>query len=97
MTLDTNDLRADVVIAGLPDEGEPLCDALLDAVRPKVIVVVDSEFPANRRASRTLHERLDQRKIPVIYTRASGAVKIVTRPDGWELKTMDGQKFTSQK
>ena len=90
----TNDLRADIVIAGLPDEGEPLCDALLDAVQPKVIVVADSEYPANRRASRTLHERLDQRKIPVIYTRASGAVKIVTRPDGWELRTMDGQKFT---
>jgi beta-lactamase superfamily II metal-dependent hydrolase len=89
----TNDLRADVVIAGLPDEGEPLCDALLDAVQPKVIVVADSEYPANRRASRTLHERLDQGKIPVMYTRASGAVKIVTRPEGWDLKTMDGQKF----
>jgi competence protein ComEC len=93
----TNDLHADVVIAGLPDEGEPLCDALLDAVQPKVIVVADSEYPANRRAGRTLHERLDQRKIPVIYTRASGAVKIVAQPDGWELKTMDGQKFISQK
>ena len=46
----TNDLRADIVIAGLPDEGEPLCDALLDAVQPKVIVVADSEFPATRRA-----------------------------------------------
>ena len=65
----TNDLRADVVIAGLPDEGEPLCDALLDAVQPKVIVVADSEYPANRRASRTLHERLEQKGIPVIYTR----------------------------
>ena len=90
----TNDLRADVVIAGLPDAGEPLCDALLDAVQPKVIVVANSEFPANRRASRTLHERLDQRKIPVFYTRAAGAVKIVMRPDGWDLKTMGGQKFT---
>jgi competence protein ComEC len=90
----TNDLRADVVIAGLPDEGEPLCDALLDAVQPKVIVVADSEFPANRRASQALHERLDQGKIPVIYTRASGAVKIMTRPDGWELKTMDGRKYS---
>ena len=80
--------------SGLPDEGEPLCDALLDAAQPKVIVVADSEYPANRRASRTLHERLDPRKIPVIYTRASGAVKIVTRPAGWELKTMDGQNIT---
>ncbi len=91
----TNDLRADMVIAGLPDEGEPLCDALLDAVQPKVIVIVDSEFPATRRASRTLNERMDQRKVPVIYTRTAGAVKIVMRPEGWELRTMDGQKLTS--
>ena len=46
----TNDLRADIVIAGLPDEGEPLGDALLDAIQPKVIVIADSEFPATRRA-----------------------------------------------
>ena len=71
----TNDLRADMVIAGLPDEGEPLCDALLDAVQPKVIVVADSEFPATRRASPKLRARLEQREIPVIYTRTAGAVK----------------------
>jgi ComEC/Rec2-related protein len=92
----TNGLRADIVIVGLPDGGEPLCDALLDAVQPKIIVVADSEYPANRRASQTLHERLGQKGIPVIYTRTVGAVKIVMRPDGWKLKTMDGQKFTSQ-
>jgi len=92
----TNDLRADIVIAGLPDEGEPLCDALLDAIQPKVIVIADSDFPADRRASGALHERLVQRKIPVVYTRASGAVKIVTDRSGWKLRTMDGQNFPAQ-
>jgi beta-lactamase superfamily II metal-dependent hydrolase len=90
----TNNLRADIVIAGLPDEGEPLCGALLDAAQPKVIVVTDAEFPATRRAGRELKQRLSARNVPVIYTRTTGAVKIVTRPDGWELQTMDGQKFT---
>jgi competence protein ComEC len=89
----TNDLRADIVIAGLPDEGEPLCGALLEAVQPKVIVIADSEFPATRRASRELKQRLSERNVPVIYTRTAGAVKIVARPDGWELRTMDGQEF----
>ena len=89
----TNDLRADIVIAGLPVEGEPLCNALMDAVQPRVIVIADSEFPATRRAGRPLRDRLEQRKIPVIYTRTAGAVKITTRPDGWQLQTMDGQKF----
>ncbi len=91
----TNDLRADIVIAGLPDEGEPLGDKLLDAVQPKVVVVADSEFPATRRASRELKKRLSQRKIPVIYTRAAGAATILARSNGWELRTMDGQNFRS--
>ena len=91
----TNDLRADIVIAGLPNESEPLCDDLIDAIQPRVIVIADSEFPATRRASRTLHERLEQKKIPVIYTRTAGAVKIVTEKSGWKLETMDGQKYTA--
>jgi ComEC/Rec2-related protein len=88
----TNNLRADIVIAGLPGEGEPLCDALLDAAQPKVIVIADSEFPATRRAGPKLRARLEQRGIPVIYTRPAGAVTILLRSNGWELRTMDGQK-----
>jgi competence protein ComEC len=87
----TDDLRADVVIAGLTDDGEPLCDALLDAVRPRIIVVTDSEFPATRRAGRALQERLAARNVPVIYTRTTGAVTLVAQADGWNLRTMQGQ------
>jgi competence protein ComEC len=92
----TNDLHADIVIAGLPNEGEPLSDALIDAIQPKIIVIADSEFPANRRASRELKDRLEQTKIPVIYTRDSGAVKIITDKSGWKLQAMDGQIFQSR-
>jgi competence protein ComEC len=91
-----NDLRADIVVAGLPDGGEPLCEALLDAVQPKIIAVADAEFPASRRASAGLRERLGQRKILVIYTRAAGAVTLAARSGGWELRTMAGQKLTSR-
>ena len=91
----TNNLRADIVVAGLPDEGEPLSDALFGAVQPKIIVIADSEFPANRRASRELKNRLAPKNIPVIYTRDSGAVKIVAGKGGWKLQAMDGQKFNS--
>jgi competence protein ComEC len=89
----TNNLRADIVIAGLPGVGEPLCDALLEATRPKVIVMADSEFPATRRASRELKSRLAQKGIPVIYTRSAGAVKIRTTRSGWNLQAMNGQKI----
>jgi competence protein ComEC len=89
----TNDLRADIVVAGLPNAGEPLCDELLAAIEPKVIVVADSEFPATRRAGFELKARLAGQKAPVIFTRTAGAVTIRARPDYWELRTMDGQKF----
>jgi ComEC/Rec2-related protein len=91
-----NDLHADIIVAGLPNEGEPLSDALLDAVQPKIIVIADSEFPANRRASRELKYRLASRNVPVIYTRNSGAVTIFARPDGWRLHAMDGQNFQAR-
>jgi ComEC/Rec2-related protein len=89
----TNDLRADIVVAGLPNEGEPLSDALVDAIQPKIIVIADSEYPANRRASRELKERLARKGIPTIYTRDSGAATILANKSGWKLQTMDGRKF----
>lgn len=90
-----DNLRADIVISGLPNVGEPLRDALLDAIQPKVIIIADSEFPANRRASRELKERLAGRNVPVIYTRDAGAATITLDKSGWRLETMDRQKFTS--
>jgi DNA internalization-related competence protein ComEC/Rec2 len=89
----TNDLQADIVIAGLPEKSQPLCDGLLEIIRPKIIIIADSEFPATKRASAGLQERLEQHGVPVIYTRQAGAVTIETKPAGWELRTMDGQKF----
>src|SRR6185369_4294028 len=52
------DLRADILVTGIPLKTEPVCDALLDLVRPKVIIVTDSEFPVAQRASPKLCERL---------------------------------------
>ena len=91
----THDLRADIVVAGLPTAGEPLCDALIDAIQPRVIVIADSDFPATCRANRALHERLERKHIRVIYTRTARAVKIATDKSGWKLQTMDGQEFQS--
>jgi beta-lactamase superfamily II metal-dependent hydrolase len=73
-----------------------LGDALLRKIQPQIIIVADSEFPATKRAPAALRERLAQRNIPVIYTRQAGAVTLVAKPDGWELRTMDGQKFPNR-
>lgn len=85
------DLRAEVAVAGLPEKSEPLCQGLLEAIRPKLIIITDSEFPATRRASRALRERLARGGIPVVYTRQSGAVTIRITRQGWQVMTMNGQ------
>ena len=89
------DLRTDILVTGLPVQGEAVGDDFLDTVQPRVIVVADSEFPASERASPKLQERLARRKIPVIYTRSAGAATIEWRGDRWELRTMNGAKITS--
>ncbi len=91
----TSDLRADIVIAGLPVEGEPLCDALFDAVQPRLVIVADSEFPATARASAKLRERLEQKGIPVVYTRDSGAVIVRLRKSEWAMTVMNRSRLTN--
>jgi len=98
LTLVSNDeLRANIVITGLPSEGEPLCDALIQAVQPSAIIVVDSESPAQRRASRSLHERLAAQNVPVLYTRDHGAIKLVINQNNWQLSAPDGTSIQSPK
>ena len=56
------DLRADIVVAGLPTHDEPLCDPLLDMLQARWIIIADAEFPATRRASQKLRQRLARRR-----------------------------------
>ena len=88
------DLRADIVVAGLPEQTEPLCNALLERIQPRVVIVADSEYPATKRASPALRERLEREGPRVIYTRLSGAVTIRSRAAGWELSAMDGTRVS---
>jgi competence protein ComEC len=85
-----DELHADVVVSGLPAEGEPLCSELIDAIHPRAIVIADSEFPAQRRATRGLRDRLAETNIPVFYTGDQGALKLAIDQDGWSLCTVDG-------
>jgi competence protein ComEC len=90
------DLRADIIVAGLPTATEALSDALLDLLQPRAIIIADSEFPVSERAGKTLRERLARRGAPVLYTRFSGAATIELRPTGWEIRTMEGDRLTSR-
>lgn len=90
---ETNRLRSDIVVTGLPTQTEALCEALLDAVQPRVIIIADSELPATARASLKLKERLERRKVLILSTREVGAVSILFHPKGCEITTPAGQKF----
>jgi len=81
------DLRAEIVVAGLPQQSEPLAEAMLDAVHPRLIIIADSEYPALARANRKLRERLARRGIPVLYTVETGAISLSFHRNGWEVKT----------
>lgn len=84
------DLRAGIVVACLPEQGEPLSDALLEAIQPELVIITDSELPATKRASAKLRERLERRGVPVIFTREAGAVEISLRENRWAISTMGG-------
>jgi competence protein ComEC len=86
-------LRADIVIAGLPANGEPLCDALVDAIHPKLIIVADAESPATEQAPARLRARLQARNTPILYTRETGALTLEWKGADWRLKTQTGLTF----
>jgi competence protein ComEC len=91
----TPELRADIVVTSLPSQNEPLSEALLDAIQPRLIVVADSDYPASERAGAKLTGRLAQRNTPVIYTRSAGAATIEFRRSGWEVRAMNGVRLKS--
>jgi competence protein ComEC len=84
------ELRAEFVIAGLPARDEPLCGPLLDLVRPRVIVMADTKFPATRRAPEKLRQRLARCGARVVYGRDNGALTLELTPAGWSLRNAEG-------
>lgn len=88
------DLRADIVIAGQPAQGEPVCDGLLERMQPALLVILDSEFPAPARASLRLRARLadwaDRTHATVLYTRESGAAQLRLEKRGTVFRTVRG-------
>jgi competence protein ComEC len=90
------ELRAEIVVTGLPARTEALGDAFLESVRPRLIIVADSDYPISERASSSLCRRLARRGVPVIYTRSTGAATIAFRRNDWQVRTMNGVKFSSQ-
>jgi competence protein ComEC len=86
-------LRADIVIAGLPEQTEPLNNTLLESLHPALIIISDSKSPAARRATRALRDRLEKSGIPVAYTSDVGAIKIALNENHWKATTVEGRSL----
>jgi competence protein ComEC len=87
------DLRADIVVTGLPRQGEPLRDELLRAVRPALIVVTDAAYPAAERARPALRERLERGGVPVLCLTETGSLTLRFEAGAWEARAMDGRRW----
>jgi competence protein ComEC len=87
-------LRADIVISGLPQQSDPMADALLDALQPQLIVIADSEYPSSQRAPPKLRERLAARQMPVLYTSEVGAITLVLSEGRWIVRPMTGNELS---
>jgi competence protein ComEC len=82
-------LRADIVITGVPHQSEPLLDVLLDALQPTAIIVQTGEFSVSQRAPAALRERLAKRGVPVAYATDDGSLTVTIKPGGWEVRSMN--------
>lgn len=89
------DLRADIVVAGLPEQGEPLSDDLLTAIQPRVIVLTDADFPASKRVKPALPARLSRSGATVLRLTEIGSLTLRFKPDEFEVLTTEGRNLVS--
>jgi competence protein ComEC len=83
------EIKADILVTGLPDKSDPAGDELLDAVKPRLIVITDSEYPATRRTSAAQRDRLALRQVPILCTRETGALTITLSGTNWAVRTVN--------
>jgi len=86
------DLRADIVVSGLPRNSEPVVDPFLQAVRPRLLIITDADYPATAHANRGLRRRLGDKPFETIYTSDSGAVMLHLRKGTWRLDVAKARK-----
>ena len=70
------DVAADVIIAGRHTSDLTLCDAFLDAVKPRVIIASNSSFPATEKLAPRTVDYWKSRGIQVLDQGVTGAVTV---------------------
>lgn len=85
-----SDLRSDIVIAGMPEAGEPLHPELLEAISPRVILLGTSRFPYTALGTTELRARLEK-AAAVFYSTESDAVTLTFRDRSCRIQDMNGR------
>ena len=80
-------LDSDIVVTGLPEKGEAFCNGLVASTHPKLTIVADSEYPATKRATRVLEQRLSDSGAHAVFTRNQGAITLTIGPDGAKMRS----------
>mgnify|MGYP003575045533 FL=1 len=87
------DLRADIVIAGMPEQNEPLAAELLEEIRPKVIILGTTRYPYRAEGGPELRARLEASGAAVFYTTDSDAITICLDDDSCTISAMSGKSL----
>lgn len=82
--------RAEVVVAGMPTQGEPLIAELLDKVHPRLVILQDAPRPRGRPASNRFLNRLHHSGPVVLPLSRHGTLVVEFRKDHCEVLDMDG-------
>jgi len=85
------DLKCDVVVTGLPRDGEPLGSELLTLLNPRLIVVTSATSPAPERVRPATRQRLERSGCPVIFSEEAGAVTLEILDGKLRWWAMNGQ------
>jgi competence protein ComEC len=84
-----SDLKATIVVSGLPRQEEPLSTDFIRAIGPQVVMITDSDSPATERSSEKLRQRLSGKGYEVIYGRERGSAVIEVESLGYHIQTIN--------
>ena len=88
--------RVDLVVAGVPSDGEPLNESLLAILEPQVVILHDSLLPVGSKADDRLMRRLSREGRTVLRVSDTGAVIIRLARGRWEVRGMEGTLATGE-
>ncbi len=85
------ELRADIVVAGLADHGEPVSAGFVAALGASLWIVADARRPVTASASAEVKARLRRSSVPVLFTSDTGALDLRWDRGLWRITDAQGR------